>query len=209
VKAHFGEWLKKVRERLGLTQSEFAALVGLDTYMTVRLWERSPEPKMRGIPREGLLSVLALEDEADLNSLWRAGAMPDITALRQRVEKLQSLGRQLTVTVRGEIYEEIEARAKKRGVPIEREAEDLLSGWVANYRDFRRIMGEAVRILEDSVPPEMPPRRPDISESGEPGGGATKSSRQAGSSASPGNGSSHGGQHGSERPPVRPPSKPR
>lgn len=92
-KPHFGEWVKRVRGKLGLTQKQMAKLLGLESPVTIHLHEKRADRSMQSSTAEGLLDLLGYASDAELDSAWRSGAMPDIPAAKARLAEAAKLSR--------------------------------------------------------------------------------------------------------------------
>jgi len=80
----FGEWLKRIRDKLGLTQTQFADVIGLKARETVGKWESNQTPVMRGANGEALLAFLGYSDIEEMEHAWKSQAWPDMELLRSR-----------------------------------------------------------------------------------------------------------------------------
>lgn len=85
MKPHFGHWLKKFRTRLGVSQSDFANLLGLESGAAIYQSEKKPTRRLRAATVEALLEVMGLMWERDLDALWQSWQLPDMEGIRPRV----------------------------------------------------------------------------------------------------------------------------
>jgi transcriptional regulator with XRE-family HTH domain len=108
-KPHFGLWLRRVREKLGLTQGKMAKALGLKSYISVRDIEQRDERSMRGTTAEALLEMLGYRDEEDLDRAWRVGEIPDLAGVRRRLAEAQALAEAIE---HGKLPPEIEFDAR-------------------------------------------------------------------------------------------------
>lgn len=87
MKPHFGEWMKKIRNKLGLDQSEMGRWLKLTSYQAVHFMEQKPHRAMRGRTAEAAMELLGYSTEAELDLAWKSGAMPDLEAVKERIER--------------------------------------------------------------------------------------------------------------------------
>lgn len=92
---HFGRWFRKVREKLGITQSSLARALGLKSYISIRGIEQREDRSMRGTTVEALLDLLGYRSEEELDLAWRAGEFPDMTVVRRRLGEAQAVANML------------------------------------------------------------------------------------------------------------------
>ena len=118
---HFGAWLKRLRQRLQLTQPEFAELLGLEARESVGSIESRADVQMRGTTLEALLELLGVRDRADLDELWRENRMPDLEEIRRKLARRAPVDPRarpvtLAITITPELYERLLHEADGRSV---------------------------------------------------------------------------------------------
>lgn len=84
VEANFGQWLKKFRTRLGVSQSAFAGLLGLESHAAIYQAEQKAERRLQAGTVESLLELLGLMWEEELDGLWKQWKLPDMDEVRRR-----------------------------------------------------------------------------------------------------------------------------
>jgi transcriptional regulator with XRE-family HTH domain len=82
----FGPWLKRIRDKLGLSQTAFADRIGLKARETVGKWESTARlDAMRGANVEALLAFLGYADIEEMDRARKSDTWPDMTLLRTRL----------------------------------------------------------------------------------------------------------------------------
>jgi transcriptional regulator with XRE-family HTH domain len=84
VSENFGYWIKRVRARSGLSQSDFARLLGLESGQAIYQAEQKPDRRFRSDTLEALMDLLELAREEDLDAMWRSMKLPDRKWLMDR-----------------------------------------------------------------------------------------------------------------------------
>lgn len=115
--AHFGQWVKKIRNKLGLSQQQWADALSLKTREGVALIEKRSSPKLRGDTLESLLEFLGYSTLEEMNVAWRTGAMPDLNAIERRLGFVQPAQDDAYIRIPAESYEALSEWAKSLGHP--------------------------------------------------------------------------------------------
>jgi DNA-binding XRE family transcriptional regulator len=144
VEPNFGEWLKKVRARAGLSQKEMASLLGLESYAAVYLIEQKPERRLQPSTLEALLDLLGLTWEEELDEMWLHWRLPDRGSVRARVTAMLSREGPLAV---------IAAIAREAGLSSEEVSNYLLRAARRDAKEFDLAGHQmATTQLKDNAP---------------------------------------------------------